>query len=224
MVSHTVAQPAAGRHPDAGFSLVELLVAMVVSIMVVGGAALLGTQVQSSYRSQMEAASAQQEGRYALQMIERYLRAAGNNPYRLQITPCPAAGTPFQAIRFDPDGDGQPDDIRVQMDANPTNGLIGGAAGACNEANEDITIAHDPAANTITVRDNVTGAAAETRTDAVIEGLQFIYRNPQRVITTNPGSVAFIETRVTVRSKIDNQNLGAPVTTVVSSEVRLRVR
>ena len=85
---------AAGR--DQGFSLVELLVAMTVSILVVGGAALLGGQVQASYRSQMEGATAQQEGRYAIQLIERYLRAAGNNPYRVTTTPCPAAGTPFR--------------------------------------------------------------------------------------------------------------------------------
>ena len=82
---------------ERGFSLVELLVAMVVSFLVVGGAALLGAQVQSSYRGQLEAAAAQQEGRYALQWIERYLRAAGNNPYRLLTTPCPVAGTPVQA-------------------------------------------------------------------------------------------------------------------------------
>ena len=121
------------RRPDAGFTLVELLVAMVVSIVVVGGATLLAGQMQSSYRAQLEAATAQQEGRFAIQWIERYLRAAGNNPYRVETTPCPAAGTPVQPIRLDPDGDGQNDDIRLQMDANPTNGLIGGAAGACNE-------------------------------------------------------------------------------------------
>ena len=55
----------------SGFSLVELLVAMMVSILVVGGAAALGTQVQGSYRSQMEAATAQQEGRYAIDWIEK---------------------------------------------------------------------------------------------------------------------------------------------------------
>jgi len=212
------------RPGAAGFTLVELLVAMVVAILVVGGAALLGTQVQSSYRSQMEAAAAQQEGRFALQLVERYLRAAGNNPYRVQTTPCPAAGTPFQAIRFDPDGDGQHDDIRVQMDSNPTNGLVGGQAGDCTEANEDVTIAYDPATSTITVLDNNTGGGAVARTDAVIAGLQFIYRDAQRAITTTPGAVAFIETRITVRSKLDDPNLGAPATAVVSSEVRVRTR
>lgn len=223
MVSQQPPRPAA-RGTAAGFSLVELLVAMMVSILVVGGAAMLGTQVQASYRSQMEAATAQQEGRFAIERIERYLRAAGNNPYRVQTTPCPAAGTPVQPIRLDPNGNGQNDDIRVQTDANPTNGLIGGAAGACNETNEDVTIARDAATNSVTVRDNITGGAAVPVTDGVISGLQFVYRNPQRAITAIAAQVAFIETRVTVRSKIDDRNLGAPVTYVVSSEVRVRSR
>ena len=153
---------------------------MVVSILVVGGAALMGAQMQSTYRGQLEAAAAQQEGRFALQWIERYLRAAGNNPYRMQTTACPAAGTPVQAIRFDPNGNGQDDDIRIQTDSNPTDGLFGGIAGTCNQANEDVTIAFDAGDNTITVRDNVTGAAAVARTDNVIDGSAVHLPQPDR--------------------------------------------
>jgi Tfp pilus assembly protein PilW len=208
------------RTLEAGFSMVELMVAMVVSIMVVGGAALLASQMQSSYRGQLEAAAAQQEGRYALQWIERYLRAAGNNPYRLQTTPCPAAGTVVAPIQPNPNGS-----IRLQMDANPTDGLIGGAAGACNEPNEDVTISYDAANNTITVLDNNTGNQQPLpRTDTVITGLQFVYRNPNRQITTVAANVAFVETRVQVRTKLDNQNLGTPTIQTVSSEVRVRSR
>ena len=212
------------RRPDAGFTLVELLVAMVVSIAVIGGATLLAGQMQSSYRAQLEAATAQQEGRYAILWIERYLRAAGNNPYRVETTPCPAAGTPVQPIRLDPDGDGQNNDIRLQMDANPVNGLIGGAAGACSEPDEDVTITYDPATRTIGVVDNNAGGGVQARTDTIVTGLEFVYRNPLRAITTNPANIAFIETRVTVASRINDLNLGEPVTYTVSSEIRVRTR
>jgi Tfp pilus assembly protein PilW len=211
------------RQAEAGFSLVELLVAMVVSILVVGGAALMGTQMQSTYRGQLEAAGAQQEGRFALQWIERYLRAAGNNPYRVQTTACPAAGTPVRAIRFDPNGNFLHDDIRIQTDSNPTDGLFGGLTGACNQANEDVTITFLPSNNSLVVRDNVT-ALATVRTDTVIEGLEFIYRNPSRVVTTNPENVAFIETRLRVRTKVEDQTLGDQFVQTVSSEIRVRVR
>lgn len=220
-----VGTPSARRHvvPDAGFSLVELLVVMVVSIAVIGGATLLAGQMQMSYRTQQQAATAQQEARYVIQEIERYLRSAGNNPYRLETTPCPAAGTPVEAVRLDPDGDGQHDDVRVQMDANPTNGLVGGGA-TCDEGNEDITIYHNPGNNTVMVQDNVLGGAPRILTDSVVTGLQFTYRNPLRAITNNPLNVAFIETRVTVQSRMNDINLGAPVTYTLRSEVRVRNR
>jgi Tfp pilus assembly protein PilW len=221
-----VIAPRPGRlrgQTEAGFSLVELLVAMVVSILVVGGAAVLGSQMQSTYRGQHEAAGAQQEGRFALQWVERYLRAAGNNPYRIQTTACPAAGTPVRAIRFDPDGNGQHDDIRIQTDSNPTDGLFGGPPGACDQANEDVTISFNALGNSLSLRDNVTGATV-VRTDAVIEGLQFIYRNPSRVVTANPENVAFIETQLRVRTKVEDQILGDQFVQTISSEVRVRVR
>ena len=65
--------------------------------------------------------------------------------------------SPVQAIRFDPNGNGQDDDIRIQTDSNPTDGLFGGIVGTCNQSNEDVTIAYNAGGNTITVRDNVTG-------------------------------------------------------------------
>jgi len=220
-----VAIPSAHRHgrPDAGFSLVELLVVMVVTIAVVGGATLLAGQMQMSYRTQQQAATAQQEARYVIQQIEQYLRSAGNNPYRLDMTPCPAAGTPVVAFRLDPDGDGQQDDVRVQMDVNPTNGLVGGGS-TCDEANEDVTIYHNPGVNAVMVQDNVLGGPPRILTDTVVTGLRFTYRNPLRVITTNPLNVAFVETRVTVQTRMDDINLGDPITYTLSSEVRVRNR
>ena len=224
MVSTRVVNPAPGPvAAEHGFTLVELLLALVVTIMVVGGATMLAGQMQGAYRAQMESATAQQDARYAIEQVERYLRAAGNNPYRLETTPCPAAGTPVAAIRLDPDGDGANDDIRLQMDANPTNGLVGGSAGNCTEANEDVTIFHDAANRVISVTDQNAGGT-RALTDSVVTGLEFIYRNPQRAVTTTAANVAFIETRVTVETKIDDLTQARPMTFTLSSEVRVRSR
>src|SRR5215203_986255 len=108
--------------PESGFTLVELLVALVVTIAVVGGATLLAGQMQGSYRAQLESAAAQQDARFVLEEVSRYLRQAGNNPYRIRNSSCPSTATPFMPVRLDPNSNGVADDIRVQMDANPANG------------------------------------------------------------------------------------------------------
>lgn len=209
---------------DRGFTLVELLVASMVTMVVLGGAVALTSQVQEGYRRQIEQSAADQEGRYALDWVSRLIRASGNNPYNLATTDCPSAATPFAAIVFDPDGDLIDNDIRMQTDSNPPDGLLGGEAGACVQANEDVTVSFDPATNSITFLDNNLGGTATIRTDAVIDGLLFIYRDAARNVTTNPLNVVYVETQVTVRTRTINASTGEPMTRILSQEVRIRGR
>ena len=74
---------------ERGFTLVELLVGTVVSMIVLGGAVAMTSQVQTGYRRQIEAAAAEQEGRYALEWIGKLIRkiAVGTVPIQLHATP-----------------------------------------------------------------------------------------------------------------------------------------
>ena len=153
---------------EAGTTLIEMLIALGITAGVLGASGALAGQMQGSYRLQVETAEAQQEARYAIEWITRHLRSAGNNPYALAVTPCPVAGTPVMGIRLDPDGDGVDDDIRIQSDRFPANGLIGGGASNCTEAGEDVTISHDPATLTLRLQDNNLGGAPEPMTDALV--------------------------------------------------------
>ena len=81
---------------ERGFTLVELLVATMVSMVVLGGAVALTSQVQAGYRRQVESAAAEQEGRYALEWIGKLLRTAGNNPFTALQTNCPGAPGPHR--------------------------------------------------------------------------------------------------------------------------------
>lgn len=211
---------------EAGFTLVELLTALVVSMLVVGAAVVLAGQMQTSYRAQFEGATAQQEGRYAVQQIERYLRAAGNNPYRVETTECPTAGTPFLPFRLDPNGDGIHNDLTVQMDAEPVNGLVGGdSALGCPDRNEYVLIALDPTQRTIVLRDlNDFSTGAQPITDTVIEDLRFVYRDPNRNVTNSQANIAFIETIVTVQSRIRDISTGITPSYEIRSEIRVRNR
>lgn len=213
---------------DRGFTLVELLVASVVTVIVLGGAVALTSQIQNGYRRQIEGSAAEQEGRYALDWIGRYVRGAANNPNAAATTDCPNNATVVAAVQFDPDADGIDDDVRLMTDSNPPDGLFGGSAGDCTQANEDVTISLDSENHTIVFLDNNTGGAVSTRTDTVIEDLRFVFRNSAHAVldttVANPANVIYVETRITIRTRTIDPSTGQPTTRTLSSEIRVRSR
>jgi prepilin-type N-terminal cleavage/methylation domain-containing protein len=218
-----------------GFTIAELLVSMVVALLIVGGAVTITSQVQTSYRRQMEETAAEQEGRYALDWVSRLIRAAGNNPYMIKgpLAPlphgdCPLADTPFNGLIVDPNGDGVHIDVRIQTDSNPPDKLLGGSTGACNQPNEDVTVRYDAGTRTIQFLDNNLGLPAEIRTEPVITALQFIYRDGSHALidpitTAMSSQVMYVETRITVVPRaIGNQS--GNITRTMSQEVRIKGR
>ena len=218
-----------------GFSMIELLVATTITVAVVGGAVAMTMQVQNGYRRQSEDAVGEQEARYSLEFIGRYIRGAGFNPFNVANSTCPTGApggtTDFVGVDIDPNIDGVFNDVTLQMDANPPDGLIGGVAGACNQANEHVTIALDAVNDTIVFQDEAVGAAATTRTDSVIENLRFIFKEDDREVMDGTAAhpyaeanVVYIETQITIRSRTINAQTGRPNTRTLSSEVRVRGR
>ena len=220
-----------------GFTLMELLIASVVTVIVLGMSVALTSQIQGGYRRQLEDSAGEQEARYALDWIGRYIRGAANNPAGASTTQCP--GPPLdpipihpgnRAVQFDPDDDDIDNDVRLLTDANPPDGLFGGpdAAGDCTQSGEDVTISLDSDNNTILFLDNNTGGAVSTRTDTVIEDLRFIYRNSAHAVldtlVDSPAQVVYIETRITIRTRTVDAATGLPVTRTLSSEVKIRSR
>ena len=212
---------------DRGFTLVELLVASVVTVIVLGGAVALTSQIQNGYRRQIEDSAAEQEGRYALDWIGRYLRSAANNPSAVATTDCPVNSTDVVAFQFDPDADGLDDDVRVMTDANPPDGLFGGPAGNCTQANEYVEISLDSGNNTIVFLDMNTGGAVSTRTDTIIEDLRFVFFDVSHTqldttVANAANNVFYVQTRLTIRTRTIDPSTGQPATRTLSSEVRVR--
>ena len=92
---------------DRGFTLAEVMVATLVTTLVLGGAVMLTSRVQESFKRQIEDSAGEQEGRYALDWVSRLIRGAGNNPFSLPIAegdlaacPIAAGGTPYLTQRF----------------------------------------------------------------------------------------------------------------------------
>jgi prepilin-type N-terminal cleavage/methylation domain-containing protein len=228
-------------HNQRGFTLAELLVASMITTVVLGGAVMLTSSVQQSFRRQIEDSAGEQEGRYALDWVSRLIRSAGNNPYSLPLmddngTPldntddfpippqCPAGIVGYSWLVMDPDADGINNDIRIQTDSNPPDGILGGLAGACNQANEDVTVSYDPLTASITFLDNNIGGGAAVRTDAVIDGLLFVFKDVNHQPTANAAAVVYVETQVTVRTRTLNPATMLPDTRLLTQEVRLRGR
>src|SRR5688572_24462469 len=107
------------RRHERGFTLVELLVAMTTMVVVVGASVALTQQIQNGYRRQLEDSAGEQEARYAIDWMGRYIRGAANNPTNAPLTDCPAAGTNVRAVQFDPNADLVDNDVRLMTDANP---------------------------------------------------------------------------------------------------------
>jgi type II secretory pathway pseudopilin PulG len=212
---------------ERGFTLVELMVASMVTMLVLGGAVVMTSQVQSSFKKQIEDSAGEQEGRYALEWVSRLIRAAGNNPFGLPTAvggtaSCPVAGTPYSWVVMDPNGDLINNDIRLQADSNPPDGILGGDG--CDQPNEDITVSYDPTTSSITFLDNNVGGAATVRTDAVIDNLLFVFKDVNHAPTTNSANVVYIETQVRIRTRTLDPITGRPETRLLTQEVRLRGR
>jgi prepilin-type N-terminal cleavage/methylation domain-containing protein len=94
--------PACG---DAGFTLVELLIALVVMALVMSAMVDIVAQVSGRYEPQRLRMDARQQARTALDMMGRLARMATT------VTP-------------DPDANGLFDSIRMRGDWNPPNGAV----------------------------------------------------------------------------------------------------
>ena len=216
-------RPSAQRN-EAGFSLLELLMAMTISTAIMGSMVVVAGQMQRSYYSQIEGASVQQEARFALDWIVRELNTAGNNPMSIGTGTCPSSGTVFRAIRRDPNADSVQNDIRVHSDLNG-NALLGGLTTAtCTEAGEDVTIQLNTTTNTIQRRDNNTEVSAVDMSDSVITGLTFAYLDSNRATTASDAAVSFIQVTITSQTPTINANTGQRQTFTETAEVRVRSR
>jgi len=210
-----------------GFALVELLLALSLTMVVIGAAVAVTGDVQRTQAYALEDTAAQQEARYVIEWIARVVATAGSDPYAISQAASPAAaatcgGEVFVAIRPDPDGNGVPDDLRVQADINPPNGILVGDGVACDESGEDVTIGIDRTDRVITRRDLATDAGPLPVTDAVFTDLRFTYLTLARAPAASGEDIAFVGIAVTAESRARNPVTGVRARFTYRREVRVR--
>lgn len=112
---------------EQGFTIVELIIAMAMSLVVMGAIYSLFTTQQKSYIHQERVATVQQNLRAAMYMMSREIRMAGCDPT--------GAATPAPGIIA---GCGGTSTIQVRMDITDDTGS-GSPDGDTTDPNEDIT-------------------------------------------------------------------------------------
>lgn len=68
------------RGRQSGFTIVELMIALVLSLVVVGGAISIYLNNQESFRTNDSLAKIQENTRFAFELLARDIREAGSNP------------------------------------------------------------------------------------------------------------------------------------------------
>ena len=117
------------READRGFSIIELLIAMAVGMVVLGGVYNVFTLLSKQFATQEVVIEMQQNARMAMDIVTREIRMAGYNP-TLTLTKCSGAMAPASpsttcvgirsasassiSVASDLDGDGD-------LTADPTN-------------------------------------------------------------------------------------------------------
>jgi hypothetical protein len=213
---------------EAGFTIIELLIAMLITVVVLGSAVGIVGGAQNTYSHQLDDVTVEQEARFALDFIRRTIEPAGSNPYSVSVTPCPVANTAVMPIRMNPDGVNGNDDIRIMADVGIPDGLIVGSAGACTQPNEDVTIARSAVRDSqgraaITRYDRGVDAAPVAWTDQLFTGLLFEYFDANMVSTAAVGSVRVIRVTLTGLSR-KHGDVGTFTPFTLTTNVRLRAQ
>jgi type II secretory pathway component PulJ len=126
------------RRADSGFSLLELLLASVIFFVV--SASLFGVigTIQKSAAYQAEVQAVIDNTRIAMELVERHIRQAGNDPTNSGLTAMTLIS---------------PTEVRIQADLTGSAGAAnpdkGDPDGDIRDSGEDVVIRYNPSARTI---------------------------------------------------------------------------
>ncbi len=152
-----------------GFTLIELMVAMTIALVVLGGMYVSYRSQQKSYMEQEEVAVMQQNLRAAMFYMQREIRLAGYDPSRTAA--CAGIATASAGTI----------NVREDIDAN----------GSCSGGLEDITYTLSPSGTTNTLVRNA-GAGNQAVAEN-IDALDFVFLSggsPPTVLNPSFGSVS----------------------------------
>ena len=160
---------------EKGFTLVELLIAMVPSLIVLGAVTSTFIIHSHGYEQQMQVVEMQQNVRAGIQMMTTELMMAGYDP----------AGTAATGIVL-----AEPGSVRFTMDLN--------CDGDVSDSNEDVTYALDETDRQLTRKATATDTATPLAEN--IQGLLFTYYDGNNNTTSVVGNIRRITIELTAKT------------------------
>ena len=186
---------------NQGFTMIELLVAMVVALLAMGAIYSTFLNQQKSYVTQQETAAMHQNIRAASFYMEKEIRMAGCDPT--------GSGTP---------GILSANQTLIRFTEDVTDGAGGDPDGDVTDLNEDITYSLDGNRNLIRTINYIDGGGANAVERSVvaqnIDAIDFVYLNnssppaPIAFPVADPSAIRSVE--ITIVARTGNSTLASP--------------
>lgn len=177
------------RCSNQGFTIIELMVAMVVSLLAMAAIYSTFLAQHRSYQVQEETAEMQQNIRAAMFYMQREIRMAGSDPFNVGGFGITAAGP--TSITFTED---------VRSGIPPVVGPPDGFVNVLNVPNEDISYTLN-GTDLVRTDNNANGGLGDTHVVAQnIDWLDFVYLNDTGVPTATLADIRSVEITIVART------------------------
>lgn len=178
-------KPYTSRHHQAGLSLIELMIAALLSLLLVGGIIQIFSSTSATFRFTENTSRAQENGRFATDVLARYIRMGGySTPETTDARPSPmvATGCANNACVADNVGPLSSDRIAIQLDAPDDRDCNNNVIVQNRVITNVFWVAADPTNNNVSSLfcqgfDNATNAWIGTAQAYIagIDSMQFLY-------------------------------------------------
>jgi type IV pilus assembly protein PilW len=198
-----------------GFTLTELLVAMGLSLLVLGAAYSVFRVQTHTIKAQEFKMEAQEDARAALDMMVREIRNLGFFPTLTACTTVPANNNGIIAATAN--------NFQFVYDAN-NDGSCAGTMALGAGADENVTYTLPPPLTTGDITRTVNGGVAQPLTAGNVTAASFTYFDGAGAPTLDPASIRRVSITLTVQSRSTDVQFGGLIPITMDSNVDLRNR
>jgi type IV pilus assembly protein PilW len=191
---------------DKGFTIIELLIAMLVGTLVIAATFIIFKKQQEHYTAQMDVTEMQQNIRFALDMMARDFRMAGYDGLGMSEAEIINAKSDLFHFTVDLNEDGDVTDVEENIAYDWYKSTNGNWVLGRTTSDQSIKIIETPAASG---HWEVNGSIPNPRHQAVaenIEHLEFVYLDKNGNVTTTQEQIRTVIITIVARTNNEDPN------------------